>query len=117
MHLQQVVKILQESKVNRRSEPAKGKVLMSVTEMNYDGPLPNDVAGREYRTAEYPQWILSSESPNNCVVLLNGMIVIIQNFVQTMEGEIRIIGRNFTVAEDFITSPVSSKDHWCVQIA
>ena len=109
-HLQQVVKRLAEVELNKIQEPKGPVVMMSVSEVHYDGPLPDeDFLGRQYRRASFRQWTLTCETPNNCVVMLDGSIVVIRNFLQaTANGEILVVGNQFSQVENFFEYPLPS---------
>lgn len=109
-HIQQVVKRLAELEMHQITQAKQQSILMSVSDVHFNGPLPNGNAiGRQFLKATYRQWTLTCDSPNNCVVLIDGLVVVIENFLQARCGEIRIVGRQFAKSDDFFSFPIQSR--------
>jgi len=111
--LQQVVKrLMEKAKANRGSlfpscEPFK--VAFKNRRQNR-GPLPlNMQPVRQYRSAELSESIfLSVDHPDNCIFLNDLSVVVIENFVELLDGSKHIVGRKFGIQTDLYTYPVVS---------
>ena len=75
---------------------------------HFDGPLVENLRGYQFREIEcVGKWKLKCAQPDNCVMLNDSRVVIVENFVQFAE-EKYIVGREFCNQQDFYLHPVPS---------
>ena len=60
--------------------------------------------GSQYRKAKYGNWQLSSTPPNNCIIMKDDSVAVIENFVKKSDS-IYIVGRQFLNDDDFFSYP------------
>jgi hypothetical protein len=60
-----------------------------------NGPMVNGLRGNQFEKVLVKKLRLSIKIPNNCVVLKNDCVVLIENFVEKSDGQINIIGKRF----------------------
>ena len=111
--LQQLIKRLSEKdKANLRrpqrdeNEPEDGHILFS--ERHYEGPVMQHINGGQFKTAKCGgKWELKCKEPDNCVMLTDSRVIIVQNFVQFNDQKY-VVGRVFLTQQDYYLRPVPS---------
>jgi len=61
----------------------------------------NVLRGQQCSKVCFKELRLSCKSPNNCVVRKNGEVVLIDNFVEKIEGQVYFLGKKFVNSEAF----------------
>jgi hypothetical protein len=56
--------------------------------------------GQQFERVIFKKLILSCKSPDNCVVIHDGSVILISNFVENREGQVYFIGRKFMNSEN-----------------
>jgi hypothetical protein len=79
----------------------KNPDMIKLIDEHSKGPLLPGLHGLQYNKAFFHKLRLSARSPNNCVVIEDDTVILIQNFLQLFDGEILIIGRKFLVYDNF----------------
>jgi hypothetical protein len=59
----------------------------------------NGLRGQQFSKVCFKELRLSCKSPNNCVVMKNGEVVLIHNFVEKIDGQIYFLGKKFLNSE------------------
>lgn len=81
---------------------------------HFSGPESAAVSiAKQFKRAEVKSMKLSTESPNNCCLLLDGEekeIVAIKNFFISNDGEYYMMCQTFSSKSDFYTAPCPSSD-------
>ena len=72
-----------------------------------DGPLIYGNFKKQYRKYNFKNYILTTSIPNNCC-LIHGAFMLIENFTETKEGSVLVIGRKFVDLTDLFSEPCSS---------
>ena len=63
-------------------------------------PLIPGLRGQPFEKVIFPKLKLSCKSPDNCVVIHGGSVILIENFVENREGQVYFIGRKFMNSEN-----------------
>lgn len=106
--LVQVAKRYYEIKENRLHNPPIDHQLETCQGEHKNGPTVHDVACLQYKTYNHNKFVLKICSPDNCVMLNDGQVVLIENVIKDDSG-IRLVGRTFKYFEDMFQSPCLSK--------
>lgn len=111
--LQQVVKRLLEKEKAERGTLFPSCEPFNVVFQNRRigrGPLPqNLIPARQYASAKLGDSIyLSTSHPENCIYLNDLSVVVIENFVELLDGCKKIVGRKFNTKIELYTYPVVS---------
>lgn len=111
--LVQVVKRLSET-VNCRknlssqsSKTSSGQNL-AMSHSHSKGPIPDGYDAREvsqFKVAQLQHWRLTTQSPNNCVILEDGSVVLIENFIRPDQSSVMIVGRAFMEVTNLLNPP------------
>ena len=64
---------------------------------------------KQIESIVYRKIRLSINSPNNCVILETGKPVVIENFIQTNNNQIMVIGREFKSNDSLFEYPLDSR--------
>ena len=108
--LQQIVKRLNELLLyGYGRQESEENSFISVSDRHFDGPILPQLFGEQFRCGKFNNWDLKTSVPNNCVLLDNLQIVLIENFVRTAT-DIFITGRAYKEDEisDFFPFPCPS---------
>lgn len=76
---------------------------------HWNGPLLNITNVSQYEKIIFPHYTLSIFSPNNCCVLKDGTVIIVENILMA-NGNTFVTGRKFNKISDFYTQPCLSTD-------
>ena len=74
-----------------------------------NGPTPIRFSGRQFSKLYYKKMRLTVQRPNNCVILHNGDVFEISNFLQTNNGEQMMYGRVLSPIRSLFLYPMDSK--------
>lgn len=109
--LQQAVRREEEKKWKEATDDSSVPPLnhnVSLLNLHYDGPLVNELDFcLQFKNAQYKSVHLSTKIPQNCVMLYDKTIVLIQNFV-SLHGRKFIIGHPFLQKDALFHYPLSS---------
>ena len=111
----------------RRKRDYLAQIVKRITEINFFGPHnvaaeePNPrlskphssgplamLRGQQFKSMRFSYWTISCHPANNCVVLSNGSVVLVENIVQ-VEDQIRIVCRKFQLKTDLYKYPLDSR--------
>lgn len=118
--LQQLIKRLRGKNKNNfrpdvnNNEPEVGQVEFG--RAHFDGPLVENFRGYQFKEAKCGgKWKLSTTEPDNCIMLRDTRVVLVDNFVQ-YEDQKYVIGRELRNQNDFYVRPVHSSvlSEYCV---
>ena len=108
--LQQLVKRIGEIEINRmvQAEPER-MTTGTLTNKHFAGPLINGIVGQQFKNLQLKSTLLAVSMPNNCVILSEDQVVLIENFVRR-NSQTLIIGRKFMQNKDFFCQPIPSRN-------
>ncbi|KYN00591.1 hypothetical protein ALC62_08633 [Cyphomyrmex costatus] len=79
--------------------------------LHFNGPIVNNVNSNskvnQYNKIVFEQYILKTTAPDNICCLIDGTIIIVQNFISTNEGTF-VIGNKYHSLTDFYSEPCAS---------
>lgn len=107
--LAQIIKRNSEMPKNVCANPGPSNFPMYEIE-HQNGPLMNFKVTKQYKRIVFEHFLLKNKEPDNCCSLLNGDIILIENFVLSMDEKCNIIGRKFMVSRDFYKDPCPSSN-------
>lgn len=71
------------------------------------GPLISGCFSPQFSKIEFPHFVISMKSPDNCCLIEND-IVCVENIATSSEGNYIVVGRKFNVVEELYNYPCSS---------
>lgn len=74
------------------------------------GPLPDECYDPQYIEHFFQNFTLKIISPDNCCGLVDGSIIIVENFATSIDKKIRVVGRKFRNVCDFYKKPCPSSE-------
>ncbi|XP_011688765.1 PREDICTED: uncharacterized protein LOC105450548 [Wasmannia auropunctata] len=74
---------------------------------HFNGPLVNCHNYNQFNKIVFKKFVLTIKEPDNCCCLLDGSIIVIQNFATNNENTI-VIGNKYKTLKDFYTKPCQS---------
>lgn len=111
--LEQIVKRVIEMQLNQEAptdvETFPSTLHPLVHYEHFDGPLPQDLFGRQYKQVEFRNWTFMCKTPNNIAILCDGTPIIIHNFVVS-DSKTYVIGQAFVNTSPLFNSPIDSRE-------
>lgn len=109
--LQQIVKRLAELEENGSHAANCGKPIFRFRSEHRDGPLPASLinCNKQFRIVDYGNFTLTIKSGDNCVLLDEKIVVIIENIVE-VSCKPMLIGRSFRSLKNLYPHPFDSTD-------
>lgn len=89
---------------NLRPEPHEFSLI------HFDGPLPNGIAGRQFKQVVYQRWTLTCKPSDNVAVLSDATPILIDDFVDDKDGSAYVVGRTFENVRAFFKTPMDSRN-------
>lgn len=83
---------------------------------HHSGPLLQNCCEPQYQEYKFNNFKLKIKHPDNCCMLKNGSVIVIENFATDFLGNVVIIGRKFENLKDIFTSPCKSSDIGIYQV-
>ena len=99
--LQQIVNRVMEFRSNLPVQKiSTNPNLIKVISEHHNGPMIPGLRGQQFERVIFKKLKLSCKSPDNCVVIHDGSVILIANFVENREGQVYFIGRKFMNSEN-----------------
>ena len=99
--LQQIVNRVMELRSNHPVQKiSTNPNLIKVISEHHNGLMIPGLRGQQFERVIFKKLILSCKSPDNCVVIHDGSVILISNFVENREGQVYFIGRKFMNSEN-----------------
>ena len=77
----------------------KSPSVIKLLYVHNNGRMLNGLLGQQFSKVCFKELRLSCRSPNNCVVMKNGEVVLIENFVEKIDGQVYFLGKKFLNSE------------------
>lgn len=107
--LQQVVKRLSEKKKCEFIKEEKLSAKFQFEQCHKNGPLPENCSNPQYKVARNEKIIVSSGVRDNCLKMVNGSIVRVENICYSEKQEkIVIVGREYSKVSSIYKKPYNS---------
>lgn len=104
--LAQIIRRIHESNnIPSKSDKIKDEILFS--KEHNEGPLPSNDFEREYKICTFNNFKLTTKIGNNCCLLQDKSVVLIDNFA-SRNNNYYVIGKKFENVTDFFNEPCHS---------
>ena len=85
-------------------------------DQHYAGPFINKLRFPAYKTYECVDIVYKTSAPNNCALMQNNEIVIIENFATSQSNEVFVIGKNFASVKPMYKHTNVSDNLQCFEV-